>query len=40
LPKTRTVIDKIAVEEWFDYYKESAEYRMLGIGGLMGVNQA
>ncbi|KAL1598780.1 hypothetical protein SLS60_007922 [Paraconiothyrium brasiliense] len=35
-PKARAVIDKIGVEEWFEGYKESAEYRMLGIGGLMG----
>lgn len=35
-PKARAIIDKIAVEEWFDGYTESAEYRMLGIGGLMG----
>ncbi|KAJ4360347.1 uncharacterized protein N0V89_000909 [Didymosphaeria variabile] len=34
--KARAVIDKIGVEEWFEGYKESAEYRMLGIGGLMG----
>jgi acid phosphatase len=34
--KARAVIDKIAVEEWFDGYTESTEYRMLGIGGLMG----
>ncbi|CAO2652535.1 Nn.00g008180.m01.CDS01 [Neocucurbitaria sp. VM-36] len=35
-PKARAIIDKIAVEEWFKGYTESAEYRMLGIGGLMG----
>lgn len=35
-PKARAIIDKIGVEEWFEGYKESAEYRMLGIGGLMG----
>jgi acid phosphatase len=34
--KGRTIIDKIAVEEWFSGYTESREYRMLGIGGLMG----
>jgi len=35
-PKARAIIDKIAVEEWFKGYTESTEYRMLGIGGLMG----
>jgi acid phosphatase len=35
-PKARAIIDKIAVEEWFKGYTESSEYRMLGIGGLMG----
>ncbi|KAF2011148.1 phosphoglycerate mutase-like protein [Aaosphaeria arxii CBS 175.79] len=35
-PKARAIIDKIGVEEWYAGYKESAEYRMLGIGGLMG----
>jgi acid phosphatase len=35
-PKAREIIDKIAVEEWYQGYTESAEYRMLGIGGLMG----
>ena len=35
-PKARAIIDKIAVEEWYQGYTESAEYRMLGIGGLMG----
>ncbi|CAI6336512.1 unnamed protein product [Periconia digitata] len=35
-PKARSIIDRIAVEEWYAGYKESAEYRMLGIGGLMG----
>ncbi|KAF2642004.1 phosphoglycerate mutase-like protein [Massarina eburnea CBS 473.64] len=35
-PKARAIIDKISVEEWYAGYKESAEYRMLGIGGLMG----
>ncbi|KAJ4373284.1 hypothetical protein N0V83_003578 [Neocucurbitaria cava] len=35
-PKARAIIDKVAVEEWFKGYTESAEYRMLGIGGLMG----
>ncbi|KAI8634765.1 histidine acid phosphatase [Xylariaceae sp. FL1651] len=30
------ITEKIAVEEWFAGYKESQEYRMLGIGGLLG----
>ncbi|KNG44338.1 histidine acid phosphatase [Stemphylium lycopersici] len=34
--KARSIIDKIAVEEWYKGYTESSEYRMLGIGGLMG----
>lgn len=34
--KARSIIDKIAVEEWFQGYTESSEYRMLGVGGLMG----
>lgn len=34
--KARSIIDKIAVEEWYQGYNESSEYRMLGIGGLMG----
>ncbi|TVY83268.1 putative acid phosphatase SPBC4.06 [Lachnellula suecica] len=35
-PKGRAIIEKIGVEEWFDGYKESQEYRSLGIGSLMG----
>jgi acid phosphatase len=35
-PKARAIIDKIAVEEWYKGYTESSEYRMLGVGGLMG----
>jgi acid phosphatase len=35
-PKARAIIDKIAVEEWFQGYTESSEYRALGIGGLLG----
>ncbi|KAI1816051.1 histidine acid phosphatase [Poronia punctata] len=35
-PKALEIIDKIAVEEWFAGYQESREYRMLGIGGLLG----
>ncbi|KAF1914614.1 histidine phosphatase superfamily [Ampelomyces quisqualis] len=34
--KARAIIDKIAVEEWFQGYAESSEYRVLGIGGLLG----
>jgi acid phosphatase len=34
--KSRAIIDKISVEEWFAGYTESAEYRTLGIGALMG----
>ncbi|KAI9668643.1 MAG: hypothetical protein M1831_001082 [Alyxoria varia] len=33
--KLRQYIDKIAVSEWYDGYKESREYRMLGTGSLM-----
>ncbi|KAI2630654.1 phosphoglycerate mutase-like protein [Hypoxylon sp. NC1633] len=32
----REIIEKIAVEEWFAGYRESREYRALGIGGLLG----
>lgn len=32
----REIIEKIGVEEWYAGYKESREYRMLGIGGLLG----
>lgn len=35
-PKARAIIEKIGVEEWFSGFKESNEYRTLGIGGLMG----
>ncbi|KAI0011763.1 phosphoglycerate mutase-like protein [Xylariaceae sp. FL0662B] len=35
-PRGREIAQKIAVDEWFAGYKESREYRMLGIGGLMG----
>ncbi|KAI0390038.1 histidine acid phosphatase, partial [Xylariaceae sp. FL0594] len=35
-PKALEIIDKIAVDEWFAGYNESREYRMLGIGGLLG----
>ena len=32
----RDIIDKIGVEEWFSGYKESHEYRTVGIGSLVG----
>ena len=32
----RDIVEKIGVEEWFDGYRESREYRALGIGGLLG----
>ncbi|KAI1761710.1 phosphoglycerate mutase-like protein [Hypoxylon sp. FL1150] len=35
-PKGREIIERIGVEEWFAGYRESREYRMLGIGGLLG----
>ncbi|KAI1355638.1 histidine phosphatase superfamily [Xylaria sp. FL0043] len=35
-PKGRDIIEKIAVDEWFAGYKESKEYRTLGVGGLLG----
>ncbi|KIW70256.1 hypothetical protein, variant [Phialophora macrospora] len=35
-PKAREIIDRIGVEEWFSGYNENREYRMLGIGGLIG----
>lgn len=35
-PKAREIIEKIGVEEWFSGYKESEEYRRLGVGGLLG----
>ncbi|KAK6866081.1 acid phosphatase [Apiospora arundinis] len=34
--KGLAIVEKIGVEEWFAGYKESREYRALGIGGLMG----
>ncbi|KAL8846576.1 MAG: hypothetical protein Q9221_008342 [Calogaya cf. arnoldii] len=34
--KGREIIDKIGTEEWFSGYKESQEYRKLGIGALVG----
>lgn len=35
-PKARAIIEKIGVEEWFSGFRESQEYRKLGIGGLLG----
>lgn len=35
-PEVRAHIDRICVEEWFGGYEQSAEYRRLGIGGLVG----
>ncbi|OJD19607.1 hypothetical protein AJ78_00464 [Emergomyces pasteurianus Ep9510] len=34
--KAREICDKIATDEWFAGYKESKEYRKLGIGALIG----
>ena len=34
--QVRAIIDKIGVEEWFSGYNENREYRMLGIGSLVG----
>lgn len=34
--KAREIAGQIAVDEWFAGYKESNEYRKLGIGGLLG----
>ena len=34
--KSRALIEKIEVEEWFSGYQENQEYRALGIGALMG----
>lgn len=34
--KVRAILDKVCVEEWFAGFKESREYRLLGIGSLMG----
>ncbi|KAI9897112.1 hypothetical protein N3K66_008134 [Trichothecium roseum] len=35
-PKVKSIIEKIGVEEWYAGYRESQEYRTLGIGGLLG----
>ena len=34
--KARDIMERVAVEEWFSGYKESSEYRALGVGSLMG----
>ncbi|TLD04621.1 uncharacterized protein PgNI_09940 [Pyricularia grisea] len=34
--KAIAITEKIGVEEWFSGYKESREYRALGVGSLMG----
>jgi acid phosphatase len=34
--KGREILEKVAVEEWFAGYKESREFRMLGMGSLLG----
>lgn len=34
--KGRDIIERIGVEEWFAGYRESQEYRTVGIGGLVG----
>ena len=34
--RLRQIIGKIGVEEWYAGYRESEEYRTLGIGGLLG----
>lgn len=34
--RVREIIDKIGTEEWFSGYKESEEYRSLGMGALVG----
>ncbi|KAI9755929.1 MAG: hypothetical protein M1815_004477 [Lichina confinis] len=35
-PEGRAIIERIGVEEWFSGYRESEEYRTLGIGSLLG----
>ena len=35
-PRARKIMEKIGMEEWYAGYKESKEYRALGIGGLLG----
>ncbi|KAF4123243.1 acid phosphatase [Geosmithia morbida] len=35
-PEVKRIIETIGVEEWYSGYRESQEYRALGIGGLLG----
>ena len=35
-PRVKKILEKVAVEEWFEGYKDSQEYRTLGIGALLG----
>ncbi|KAL7923558.1 histidine phosphatase superfamily [Trichoderma austrokoningii] len=35
-PKAMAIMERIGVEEWYAGYKESEEYRTLGIGALLG----
>lgn len=35
-PKAREILEKIGTEEWFAGFKESKEYRAVGIGSLLG----
>jgi acid phosphatase len=35
-PKIIRILERITTEEWFQGYAESREYRMLGVGGLVG----
>ena len=35
-PHGRSIIETIGTEEWFSGYRESEEYRRVGIGGLVG----
>ena len=35
-PKVKSIIETIGVEEWYAGYRESQEYRTVGIGGLLG----
>jgi len=35
-PKVREILSRIHMDEWFRGYSESAEYRKLGVGSLLG----
>ncbi|PHH71319.1 hypothetical protein CDD83_5223 [Cordyceps sp. RAO-2017] len=35
-PRVKQIVEKIGVEEWYAGYRESREYRALGIGALLG----